>query len=132
MRERTTWNRDEIKSAADKAAASPDDMRPEHLQAQPGADDYLIGGPSEFAEDVPPPTWKVEYAGGATKRNEIGEPEMRPESMRQASEMDDETLTKKANLCVKVARQMLPKGASESLVEDQALSLMHLPDSELL
>jgi len=132
MRERTTWNRDQIKEAANKAAASPDDMRPEHLSAQPSAEKYLIGGPSEFAEDVTPVNWKVEQSGGETKRDEIGMPEKLPGSMKEATELDEETLAKKANLCVKVARKMLPKNASEDVVEDQAFSLMHLPDAQLL
>jgi myosin heavy subunit len=98
---------------------------PEHLSEQPAADEYLTGGPSDFAEDVhPSSSWKGEYADGTTKRNEIGMPEMR------SANLDSEAVARKANLCVRLARQML-RTASESLIEDQALSLMYLPDTEL-
>ena len=134
MRERTTWNRQEIASASSqgRTAEDPRAMNQDHLQQQPAADAYVTGGPSEFAEDVHPPegTWKAEYAGGETKRNEIGMPEFRGDTFKNAG-LDEETLNKKAEVCIKVARDMLPH-AVESAVEDQAYALMHLPDVELI
>jgi hypothetical protein len=133
MRERTTWNREVIASRAKKSADPAELNNPEHLSQQPKPDDYVIGGPSEFAEDVHPSanTWKAEYKGGEVSRNEIGMPQMRGDTFKTAA-LDEETLVKKADLCVKVARQMLSKTASEKIVEDQALALMHLADSDLI
>jgi len=133
MRERTTWSRKEIARAAaeaDKTADDPRAMNQDHHSQQPADDKYVTGGPSEFAEDVTPPNWKVEQSGGETKRNEIGMPDMLPDTFKTAG-LDEETLTKKAEVCIRVARQMLA-GAAESAIEDQAYALMHLPDVELI
>ena len=134
MRERTTWNRQEIASASSqgRTAEDPRAMNQDHLSQQPAADAYVTGGPSEFAEDVHPPegTWKAEESGGETKRNEIGMPEFRGDTFKNAG-LDEETLNKKAEVCIKVAREMLPT-AAEAVVEDQAYALMHLPDVELV
>ena len=152
MRERTTWNREAVLKSADsgKTAEDPRAMNQDHLQQQPAADKYLIntGTPSEFAEDVHPSgqNWKAEQDANGTKRDEIGLPEMRGDTFnhpekapgstpsrggggRQASQ---EGLVKKADVCVQVARGMLPKDASEQSVEDQAVSLMNIPDPELI
>jgi hypothetical protein len=153
MRERTTWNRTEIQkqaSAMSKQAEDPRAMNQDHLQRQPSADKYLTGDPSTFAEDVHPSgqNWKAEYSDGETARDEIGLPEMRGDTFnhpetdpgssparggggRQAS-LDEETLVKKADLCCKVARQMLGPKAIEAAVEDQALALMNLSDPDLI
>ena len=131
MRERTTWSREEIaKRAAGRTADDPRAMNQDHFSQQPADDEYVTGGPSEFAEDVTPPNWKVEQSGGETKRNEIGMPDMLPDTFKTAG-LDEETLTKKAEVCIRVARQMLA-GAGESAIEDQAYALMHMPDVELI
>jgi hypothetical protein len=132
-RERTTWSREEIAKRAAEAGKTADDpraMNQDHHSQQPADDKYVTGGPSEFAEDVTPPNWKVEQSGGETKRNEIGMPAMLPDTFKTAG-LDEETLTKKADVCIRVARQMLG-GAAESAIEDQAYALMHLPDVELI
>lgn len=136
-RERTTWNRSEIaKQAAMPKQADPYLMnQPEHAKAQPAADAYVTGDPSSFGEDVHPSagTWEAEYSGGAVKRNEIGMPEMRGDTFNHAEKTaSEDVLVKKAQLCVRVARLMLPKAASAESVEDQGLALMHLPDAELI
>jgi hypothetical protein len=134
MRERTTWSRSVI--AADKKADDPRAMNQDHLKQQPAADAYVTGTPSDFAEDVAPSNWKAEYSGGEVKRNEIGQPEMRPEtfnhSEKTAAQQAEEDLEKKANLCIKYASLVLPKTASERMLEDQALAFMHLPDAVLI
>jgi hypothetical protein len=134
MRERTTWSRSVI--AADKKADDPRAMNQDHLKQQPAADAYVTGTPSDFAEDVAPSNWKAEYSGGEVKRNEIGQPEMRPEtfnhSEKTAAQQAEEELEKKANLCIKYASLVLPKTASERMLEDQALAFMHLPDAVLI
>lgn len=110
-------------------------MNQDHIQQQPAADAYGIGGPSEFGEDVHPSTgtWKAEQSGGETKRNTIGMPEMRGDTFTHPEKTASaEALTHKADLCASIARKMLPRKASESAVEDQALALMHLPDAALV
>jgi hypothetical protein len=115
--------------------ADPYLMSQDHVNQQPSADQYVIGGPSEFAEDVHPSntTWEAEYAGGQVKRNEIGMPEMRSDTFNHPEKTaSEEVITKKAALCVAIARKILPKTASAAEIEDQSYSFMHLPDSELM
>jgi hypothetical protein len=147
-RERTTWNRNVI-AARVKNAEDPRAMNQDHLQQQPAADEYVTGDPSTFAEDVHPSgkNWKAEYgAGGTTERNEIGEPEMRDDTFNhpekapgsspargggKSASLSEETVIKKADLCVKVARTMLGN-VSDQAIEDQAFALMDLPDAALI
>lgn len=135
-RERSTWNREEIaKRAAMPKQADPYLMNQDHVKQQPSADKYVTGDPSDFAEDIHPSggTWEAEYSGGQVKRNEIGMPEMRSDTFNHPEKTaSEEVLTKKAALCVAIARAMLPKTASEADVEEQSLSFMHLPDSEVM
>jgi hypothetical protein len=139
MRERSTWNLKEIakKAAAKKAAEVAGDiysMNQDH--PQPAMDEYVIGDPSDFAEDVHQPnTWDAEYSGGEVKRNEIGMPEMRGDTFNHAEKTASEAVRlKKAELCVAVAKLMLTgkKIASSEVIEDQAYALMYMPDSELI
>lgn len=146
MRERTTWNREAIAkfaAALNKKAEDPRAMNQDHLKEQPSADKYVIGGPSEFGEDVHPSTgtWKAEYSGGEVKRDEIGMAEMRKDTFnhpektaadQQSDEEEEAFLEKKADVCLNIARRMLPKTASESVIEDQAVALMHLPNTALI
>jgi hypothetical protein len=142
MRERSTWIPDQIAKRAAAVGKTADDPavlnNPEHLKEQPSAEKYLTGGPSDFAEDVAAPNWKAEYSGGETKRNEIGMPEVRPDTFNHAEktagqqdEESDDLLEKKADVCLKLAKRML-KNASESMIEDQALAFMHMPDALLV
>lgn len=142
MRERTTWNRDAV-TAATTRTADPYAMNQDHLQQQPKADKYLTGDPSSFAEDITEPnTWDREYAGGATERNEIGMPAFRDETFnhaeKSASTMDEKTLIKKADLCTTVARMILrgrkfaTAEAATEAVESQAVSLMYMPNADLI
>src|SRR6478736_2614048 len=143
MRERTTWNREKIAQNV-RIAEDPRAMNQDHLSQQPAADKYEIGGPSDFAEDVHPSntTWKAEYSGGEVKRNEIGMPELRGDTFNHAEKTaaeqqeeaaaEDEVLEKKASLCIKLAKRCLSKKASESMIEDQALAFMHMPDAALI
>ena len=134
MRERTTWNRDQIKQAAQNKVADPYTMNQDHVDQQPKADAYVTGTPSDFAEDVNKENrWETEYSGGEVKRDEIGMPEKRPETYNHPEKTASEAvLLKKADLTVKVARMMLPKTATEAAIEDQAFGLMYMPDAELI
>lgn len=140
MRERTTWTNTDIlaKAAAlsERTAEDPRAMNQDHHSQQPAADAYDIGGPSEFAEDPHPSSqWKADDKGGETARNEIGMPEFRGDTFnhpeKTASDEDEATLLKKADLCADIAKKMFPT-ASEQVVEDQSFSLMHLPTEELI
>src|SRR5690606_28357908 len=143
MRERTTWSRQKIAGQLKRVAEDPRAMNQDHLSQQPAADAYVIGGPSDFAEDQNPPGkgWKAEQGpDGNTKRDEIGFPQYRSDTFnnperspgvspsRQASYAE---VHAKAEVATRVARLMLPKTASEAVIEDQALSLMDLPLSNL-
>jgi len=134
MRERSTWNRTQImKSAAISKKADPYTMNQDH--PQPAADKYVTGDPSTFAEDVHTPnTWESEYSGDAVKRNDIGMPEMRSDTFNHSEKTASDLLLKKADLAIATARLMLAgkRTASESVVEDQAVALMSVPDRELI
>ena len=137
MRERSTWNRDEVvkKVAGLQKQADPYTMNQDH--PQPAADKYVTGDPSTFAEDVHTPnTWDVEYKGDEVKRDEIGMADYRPDTFNhpEKTAAQRETLHKKSKLCVAVARLMLAgqKTASLKAIEDQAFALMHMPDEALI
>ena len=147
MRERTTWSRHKIASQLKRVADDPRAMNQDHLQQQPAADAYVIGGPSEFAEDLSNsgPSWKADLDGdGNTKRDEIGLPQFRgdtfnnPEkspgvspSRQAARRAFEEEIQVKAELATKVARLMLSSASSEMAIENQALQLMDLPVANL-
>lgn len=133
-RERTTWDSNEIKRvAAMPKQADPYLMNQDHVSQNPRADKYMNGTPSSWAEDVHSPNeWESEYANGQTKRNEIGEPDFRGETFNHPEKTaSNALLVKKADLTVKISRLMMPK-AAEAVVEDQAVALMSLPDSDLI
>lgn len=144
MRQRTTWNTNEIlnrtaatsPTAATTRTADPYAMNQDHIKQQPSADKYLTGDPSAFAEDITTPNnWEVEYSGGAVKRNEIGMPEDRPETFNhpeKTASVNHDLLLKKADMTVRIARRMLGANAPEGAIEEQAASLMHLPDAEVI
>ena len=60
-------------------------------------------------------------------------PEAVPEepSPRAPSAPSEAIITKKAALCVVLARKLLPTWASEDDIQEQAFSLMHMPDHEV-
>jgi len=134
MRERTTWSLEAIaaRTAAEqeRTADDPRAMNQDHHSQQPSADQYEIGGPSDFAEDVTPPNWKDEQAAGETKRDEIGLPQFDSDTFKQGA-LDEEHLLKKSEVCSKVASLILGE-ATEAAVEDQAVELMDLSDATLL
>ena len=134
-RERTTWNRDEIaKRASHSKSADPYLMNQDHVKVQPSADKYVTGDPSSFAEDPhdSASTWRAEYSGDQVKRNEIGMPEFRKDTFNHPEKTAGEAAAiAKAALAVAVSRAILPRTASEAMVEDQAESFMHLPEVEL-
>ena len=133
-RQRMTW------AALDReAAAAPalpgygveDQDHPAHTQDDPQAPDYMIGGPSEFAEDVhqPPygdsgkpalPGYGVEDQDHPAHQGQVG---------RQANLMG--LVRKKAAKALKLAKATLGKKAEWAAVEDQAFNFMSMDDSAL-
>lgn len=136
MRERSTWNLEEIAIAKRAAEVAGDIYSMNQDHPQPAMDEYVIGDSSDFAEDVHEPnTWEAEYANGQTKRNEVGMPDMRRDTFNHAEKTaSDRVRLKKAELCVAVAKLMLhgQKVASIDAIEDQAFALMFMPDQELI
>lgn len=141
MRKRLSWNNKQ---------ADPYTMNQD--RKQPAGDAYLIGGPSEFAEDIHEPLPDDVALG----RNEIGMPNMSEwnlthkdveewnsddayDNMKgKSARMDKEAardvfarLEKKAFQCVKIAQTLLPT-ASEAIIEEQAYEFMSLPDSVVI
>lgn len=136
-RQRMTW------AALDRgAAAAPaipgygveDQDHPAHSQDDPGKDDYNIGGPSEFAEDVHPPPYGdsgppaipgygVEDQDHPAHSGQVG---------RQASLM--ELVRRKSAKALVLAKATLTRGgktASWGDIEDQAFGFMSMDDSAL-
>lgn len=137
MRERTTWNRNEIaqRAASVSKTADPYLMNQDHVKVQPAADAYVTGDPSSFGEDVHPSggTWEAEYANGQVKRNEIGMPEMRGDTFNHSEKTaSEQVIIKRASLCVEIARSLLPKNASASDIESQAFAFMAMSDADVM
>lgn len=133
-RQRMTW------AALDReAAAAPalpgygveDQDHPAHTQDDPEAPDYMIGGPSEFAEDVHPgpygdsgrpalPGVGVEDQDHPAHQGQVG---------RQANLMN--LVRHKAAKALKLAKATLGKQANWAAIEDQAFNFMSMDDSAL-
>ena len=130
-RQRMTW------AALDREAAAPpaipgygveDQDHPAHTQDDPGKDDYNIGGPSEFAEDVHPgpygdsgppalPGVGVEDQDHPAHKGQVG---------RNASLM--ELVRRKSAKALVLAKATLGKKASWDNIEDQAYGYMSMDD----
>jgi len=133
-RQRMTW------AALDREAAAPpatpgygveDQDHPAHTQDDPGKDDYNIGGPSEFAEDVHPPPYGdsgppatpgygVEDQDHPAHTGQVG---------RQANLM--QLVRRKSAKCLVLARATLGKTASWDDIENQAFGYMSMDDTAL-
>jgi hypothetical protein len=133
-RQRMTWAALDREAAA--APATPgygveDQDHPAHTQDDPGSAPYMIGGPSEFAEDVHPgpytdsgppaiPGYGVEDQDHPAHSGQIG---------RKASVM--ELVRQKSAKALRLARATLGKQAEWSAVEDQAFGFMSMDDTAL-
>jgi hypothetical protein len=95
-------------------------------QPDPGADDYNIGGPSEFAEDVHPPPYE-QSSPPATPG--YGTENMDHPAVKKGSL--EAQVHAKAAKCLRVASAMLGPDAPSAAVEDQALDLMDVPVRQL-
>lgn len=136
-RQRLTW--------VDRAASAPpavpgynveDQDHPAH-QPDPAYEAYKKGDPSAWAEDPrnppypqgnPPsiPGYDVEDQDHPAHKEQPRVEKMNPKgaNLRRLVE-------KRAEKCIRLARHMLGKKANTAMVEDQALDLMDLPDSQL-
>lgn len=135
-RQRMTW------AALDREAAAPpatpgygveDQDHPAHTQDDPDKDDYNIGGPSEFGEDVFPPPYGdsgspatpgygVEDQDHPAHAGQIG---------RQAHNVMSLVRRKSAKALV-LAKATLGKNASWDAIENQAFDYMHGMSDEAL
>jgi hypothetical protein len=129
-----TWAALDRKAAA--APATPgygveDQDHPAHTQDDPGSAPYMIGGPSEFAEDVhqPPygdsgapatPGYGVEDQDHPAHQGQVG---------RKANLMG--LVRKKAAKALKLAQATLGKKGDWAAVEDQALAYMSMDEDAL-
>lgn len=100
-----------------------DDPHPA-AQDDPNMHEYEIGGPSEFAED-PHPGPYVNSERPATPWEGSDHP-----ANKKAREMRA-SIERKAAKCVRAAQQMLGKEASPAQIEDQALDLMDMADTQI-
>lgn len=98
---------------------------PEHEKNDPSKDEYVIGDPSKFGEDVNKDNlWKKDDASRDPKTNHPSKGETAKsaaEAVKQAKQLEE-----KAVKCIIASQRILP-GASDSIVEEQATDLMYLP-----
>lgn len=134
QRQRMTWAALDRKAAA--APAIPgygveDQDHPAHTQDDPGSAPYMIGGPSDFAEDPMPPPYGdsgapalpgygVEDQDHPAHEGQVG---------RKANLMG--LVRKKAAKALKLAQVTLGRTGNWAAVEDQALAYMSMDDSAL-
>jgi len=134
QRQRMTWaalDREAATAPATPGYGVEDQDHPAHEQDDPGKDDYNIGGPSEFAEDVHPgpygdsgapaiPGYGVEDQDHPAHQGQVG---------RQANLM---TLVKqKSAKALRLAKATLGKKAEWAAIEDQAFAFMGMDDEAL-
>jgi len=129
-----TWaalNREAAAAPAIPGYGVEDQDHPAHDQDDPGSAPYIIGGPSEFGEDVrePPygdsgapatPGYGVEDQDHPAHQGQVG---------RQASLMT--LVRQKAAKALKLAKATLGKSACEAAIEDQAFDYMSMDDEKL-
>jgi hypothetical protein len=128
MRERLTKRAAD--SVADKGTGIMNDPyqvnNPEHEKNDPKIDQYTGGGPSAWGEDV-----NKDLPGGP-KDNKLRDPDTHiPEmSTKMAAEAIQAArkLEEKAVKCIVASQRILP-GAEDTVIENQAADLMHLPDN---
>lgn len=145
IRERKTWEnktatrRDVLpveEAAAKRASAHPqtpdEGLTHPAAYADPEADAYMNGDPESWAEGVhpgpyrtsPAPANPMDDGGYRHPAAQPGAPAKNASMTRQAAEIQ-------AAKCIRIAQALLGKEASESLIEDQALDFMDLPDFRL-
>lgn len=134
QRQRMTWAA--LERGASTAPALPgygieDKDHPAYAGRDPGPDDYNIGGPSEFAEDVHPgpygdsgapalPGYGIEDQDHPAHQGQVG---------RQANLMT--LVRKKSAKALRLAKVTLGKKANWNEVEDQAFAFMSMDDEAL-
>ena len=129
-RKRTTWGEGREASAppATPGYGTEDQDHPAH-QADPAYEAYKKGDPSAWAEDVHPGP----YPNSAPPSTPGYGTADQDHPAKKASEDVNlrKLVEKKASQCFQVAQAMLGKKATPQAVEDQALDLMDVPDSQL-
>tara|TARA_B100000963_G_scaffold295597_1_gene266594 strand:- start:1671 stop:2867 length:1197 start_codon:yes stop_codon:yes gene_type:complete len=127
----------------DRRAAQPPasyDWTPEHPaydQPDPEVDQYLIDNdgngtgsePSDFNEDVHPGPYV--NSGHPAMPDEGEWHPARKASARKQAFMKRRAAERKAAKCIRIAQSLLGEFASVEAIEDQAVDLMDLPDSQI-
>ena len=127
----------------DRRAAQPPasyDWTPEHPaydQPDPEVDQYLIDNdgngtgsePSDFNEDVHPGPYV--NSGHPAMPDEGEWHPARKASARKQAFMKRKAAERKAAKCIRIAQSLLGEFASVEAIEDQAVDLMDLPDSQI-
>lgn len=98
---------------------------PEHEKNDPNKDEYVIGDPSKFGEDVNKDgLWKKDDSSRDPKTNHPSKGEVAKsaaEAVKKAKLVEERAIK-----CIIASQRILP-GAPDSVVEEQATDLMYLP-----
>jgi hypothetical protein len=118
-------------SVEEKDSGIPHDVytmnNPEHEKNDPKKDEYVIGDPSKFGEDVNKDNlWKKDEKSRDQKTNHPLNPDYpitksAAEAIKQAKQLEE-----KAVKCIIASQRILP-GAPDGVLEEQATDLMYLP-----
>ena len=117
------------------------DWTPEHPaynQPDPEVDQYLIDNdgngtgsePSDFNEDVHKGPYVNSGHPAMPGESEEGHPAKKASARKQAF-MKRRAAERKAAKCIRIAQSLLGESATVEAIEDQAVDLMDLPDSQI-
>jgi hypothetical protein len=122
MRQRISWDKEKV--AEIMKQADPYTMNQD--RKNPPAEKYRTGDPSAWGEDQnKDKPWESEG------RDETGHPAPEKDEARRAAVKQARLLEDKALKCLTIASRMLP-GADASIIEEQALDLMFLPERSVM
>lgn len=135
-RNRMTWAAGRLASAAPATPGygKEDQDHPAH-QPDPDYTKYQNGDPAEWAEDVRQPPYKQgnppSLPGYDVEDKDHPAHVAPPRVPKEAARSMKAAVEKKARKCCVIARAMLGKKASASMVEDQALDIMDWSDNRI-
>jgi len=122
MRQRISWDKEKV--AEIMKQADPYTMNQD--RKNPPAEKYRTGDPSAWGEDQnKDKPWESEG------RDETGHPAPEKDEARRAAVKQARLLEDKALKCLTIVSRMLP-GADASIIEEQALDLMFLPERSVM
>ncbi len=136
MRNRMTWSAGRVAGAppAIPGYGKEDQDHPAH-QGEPDHTKYQKGDPSAWAEDVRPGPYKQGNPPALPGYDDEDKDHPAhidpPRYPKEAARSMKAAVEKKAKKCCVIARAMLGKKASASMVEDQALDMMDWSDNRI-